>query len=149
MDQNFDNTKQDASQQKLIPYYMMVENIVLSFGLNPEECRKETGRWAFYRGSALVLIDIYHSQPNNEDYILISSPVVRVPKTNTEKFYKRILEINHFMYQASFSIKESQAFLKILRECRGLDSDEIKAMIQRVGYYADEYDDILKQEFGV
>jgi hypothetical protein len=149
MSQEFKLEQLDKNQQKLIPFYIMVENIIRSFGLNPEECRKDAGRWAFYRGSAMVIIDIYHSDPNNEDYILVSSPVVRIPKTNVEKFFQRILEINHFMYQASFSIKEGQTYLRILRETRNLDAAEIEAMFQRVGYYADEYDDILKQEFPV
>lgn len=149
MSQDLGFEKQDEKQKGLIPYYQMIEKIISKIGLSPDECRQDTGRWAFYRGSALVIVDIFHSAPNNENYMLISSPVVKVPTKNVEQFYRRILEINHFMYQASFSAKDGQAFLRILRECRGLDEAEIEAMVQRVGYYADEYDDILKQEFPI
>lgn len=139
----------DPSQKNLVPYYMMVENTILSLGLNPEECQEEAGRWVFRKGSAKIIVSVFHSQPNKEDYILVSSPVVKIPGTNLEKFFKRLLEINTIMFQASFSIDNGFAYLRILRECKGLDNKEIENMFQRVGYYADEYDDILKQEFPI
>ena len=132
---------------KLAPIYLLVDNVIYSLGLNVTESRRDKGKWAFYRGSALVKIEVYHSKPNNEDYFHIYSPIMKIPKQNTEKFYKRLLEINNKLFQVSFSIKEGNAVLRVIRECSGLDAKEIENMIQRVGYYADEYDDMLKQEF--
>jgi hypothetical protein len=143
-----ENTEKIAeNNNKLTAYYSIVDNVIYALGLNVTESRKDKGKWAFYRGSALVKIDVYHSKPNNEDYIHICAPVMKIPKHDTEKFYKRLLEINNKLFQVSFSIKEGNAVLRVIRECSGLDVKEIENMIQRVGYYADEYDDLLKQEF--
>jgi hypothetical protein len=135
------------NSKKLTASFALVDNVIYTLGLNVTESRKEKGKWAFYRGSALVKIEVYHSKPNNEDYIHICSPIMKIPKQNIEKFYKRLLEINNKLFQVSFSIKDGSAVLRVIRECSGLDSKEIENMIQRVGYYADEYDDLLKQEF--
>jgi len=135
------------SNKKLSTYYSMVDDVIYSLGLNVTESRKDKGKWAFYRGSALVKIEVYHSKPNDENYIHIYSPIMKVPKKDTEKFYKRLLEINNKLFQSAFSIKDGIAILRIIRECTNLDSKEIENMIQRIGYYADEYDDLLKNEF--
>jgi hypothetical protein len=135
------------NNKRLTACFLLVDNVIYSLGLNVTESRKDKGKWAFYRGSALVKIEVYHSKPNNEDYIHICSPLMKIPKQNTEKFYRRLLEINNKLFQVSFSIKEGNAVLRVIRECSLLDAKEIENMIQRVGYYADEYDDILKQEF--
>lgn len=135
------------SNKKLNTYYSMVDDVIYSLGLNVTESRKDKGKWAFYRGSALVKIEVYHSKPNDENYIHIYSPMMKVPKKDTEKFYKRLLEINNKLFQSAFSIKDGVAILRIIRECTNLDSKEIENMIQRIGYYADEYDDLLKEEF--
>ncbi len=135
------------SNKKLNTYYSMVDDVIYSLGLNVTESRKDKGKWAFYRGSALVKIEVYHSKPNDENYIHIYSPIMKVPKKDTEKFYKRLLEINNKLFQSAFSIKDGIAILRIIRECTNLDSKEIENMIQRIGYYADEYDDLLKEEF--
>jgi len=39
--------------------------------------------------------------------------------------------------------------VKVIREVDGLDAKETAAMINRVGWYADEYDDKLKVRYGV
>ncbi|HQJ76544.1 MAG TPA: YbjN domain-containing protein [Bacteroidota bacterium] len=135
------------SNKKLNTYYSMVDDVIYSLGLNVTESRKDKGKWAFYRGSALVKIEVYHSKPNDENYIHIYSPIMKVPKKDNEKFYKRLLEINNKLFQSAFSIKDGVAILRIIRECTNLDSKEIENMIQRIGYYADEYDDLLKEEF--
>lgn len=135
------------SNKKLPAYYSMVDDVIYSLGLNVTESRKDKGKWAFYRGSALVKIEVYHSKPNNENYIHIYSPIMRIPKQDREKFYQKLLEINNKLFQAAFAIKDGIALLRIIRECSNLDNKEIENMIQRVGFYADEYDDLLKQEF--
>ncbi len=142
-----ENTKKIMDNSKTNSYYSLVDSVIFSLGLNVTESRKDKGKWSFYRGSALVKIEVYHSKPNNEDYIHICSPIMKIPKHNAEKFYKRLLEINNKLFQVSFSIKEGNAVLRVIRECSGLDAREIENMIQRVGYYADEYDDLLKMEF--
>jgi hypothetical protein len=143
-----ENTENNNNfNEDLDSYAMLIDKVISWLGMNAAESKKDKYKWAFYRGSAFVKIEIFHSKSNNEDYIHICSPVLKIPKVNIEKFYKRILEINNKLFQASFSIKEGYAYLRIIRECKGLDSREVGNMIQRVSYYADEYDDLLKLEF--
>jgi hypothetical protein len=133
--------------EDLDSYVALIDKVISWLGINVADSKKDKYKWAFYRGSASIRIEIFHSKSNNENYIHISSPVLKIPSTNIEKFYKRLLEINNKLFQASFSIKENNAYLRIIRECKGLDSREIGNMVQRVSYYADEYDDLLKLEF--
>ena len=133
--------------EDLNSYATLIDKVVTGFGMNAAESKKDKYKWAFYRGSALVKIEIFYSKYNKENYFHICSPVLKIPKTNLEKFYKRLLEINNKLFQASFSIKDEYAYLRIIRECNGLDSHEVGNMVQRVSYYADEYDDLLKSEF--
>ena len=140
--ENNNNVNEDLNS-----YASLIDKVVTWLGMDVAESKKDKYKWAFYRGSAFVKIEIFHSKSNSENYIHICSPVLKIPKTNVEKFYKRLLEINNKVFQASFSIKEGYAYLRIIRECKGLDSREVGNMIQRVSYYADEYDDLLKLEF--
>ena len=39
------------------------------------------------------------------------------------------------------------AWLKMIRECDGLDENEAFGIITRVGNYADQYDDLLKEHY--
>ena len=146
---NFNDALQSSTMlnEDLNSYATLVDKVVAWLGINVADSKKDKYKWAFYRGSALVKIEIFHSKSNSEDYMHVSSPVLKIPKTNVEKFYKRLLEINNKLFQASFSIKDGYAYLRIIRECKGLDSREIGNMVQRVSYYADEYDDLLKNEF--
>jgi hypothetical protein len=142
-----ENIENNNLGEDLNTYAALIDKVVAWLGISVTESKKDKYKWAFYRGSAFVKIEIFHSKSNNEDYFHICSPVLKIPKTNVEKFYKKLLEINNKLFQASFSIKEEYAYLRIIRECRGLDSREIGNMVQRVSYYADEYDDLLKLEF--
>ncbi|OQY03273.1 MAG: hypothetical protein B6I20_05340 [Bacteroidetes bacterium 4572_117] len=75
------------------------------------------------------------------------APVVEVPTKNAEAFYREILEINHNLYGVGMTKHQSWIYIKTLRELEGIDANEMMAMINRVGNYADDYDDKLRNKY--
>ncbi len=72
-----------------------------------------------------------------------------LPKTKVEAFYKRLLRLNAEMGgTASFAVQEDESVvLQTGRGVEGLDPDELKLLLNTVGKFADDYDDLLDKEF--
>ena len=72
-----------------------------------------------------------------------------LPKSGIESFYKRLLHLNAEMGgTASFAIQEdSSVVLQTGRGIEGLDPQELKLLLNTVGKFADDYDDLLDEEF--
>lgn len=131
---------------KISSYSTLIEEIIRSLGIDPASCRGQNlGQWTMVKGSARVYIDIYNA--NSADYICVASPVMEMPSKTLLPFYRKLLELNHDMYAASFSVKDNWVWLRILRELDGLDKNEASAMLNRVGTYADQFDGMLIEEF--
>ncbi|MCC7303675.1 MAG: YbjN domain-containing protein [Bacteroidia bacterium] len=141
--------------QPIQTYYNMVEDIIRNLGVDPAICRGEiAGQWNLKRGSANIWVDVWQTkdqQGNLQDYgyIQVMAPVCEVPVNNQHLFTKELLEINHNLYGVSFTIFKEWAYIKSIRELDGLDQNEAQAMFNRIGSYADEYDDRLKQKYGI
>uniref|UniRef100_A0A7V0Z3W1 YbjN domain-containing protein n=1 Tax=candidate division WOR-3 bacterium TaxID=2052148 RepID=A0A7V0Z3W1_UNCW3 len=142
------NKKQQAQKDGLdIVYYeKMVNDLLSSFGLDPEKCRhRPRTLWSAYRGSALVYIDIFKLE--DIDYIEISCPIMLLPSRNLLVFYKKLLEFNYQLMGVKFFVRDQWVYLAENRGLKGLDSDELKGMIERVSYHADRLDEALIEEF--
>jgi len=137
--------------QPLQTYYDMIDNIIRGFGVDPAACKNaETpGQWNLKKGSAPVWIDVWKLQDQEYGYFQVMAPICQIPVNNQHIFTKDLLEINHSLYGVSFTIFKDWAYLKMIRELDGLDQSEATAMINRIGNYADEYDDKLKQKYGL
>ena len=99
------------------------------------------------RGSATVRINVVEEH----GVLLLISPVMRVPERNTEAFYRRLLELSFLATaDASFAIdaQKEEVFVRTLRRLSGLDYEEFEDLLDTVGKVADEWDDLLKKEFG-
>ena len=131
-------------------YYQMIEKCIQSLGVDPALCRTDKpGQWDLRKGSASVWIDVweqeYEGQPSG--YFQAMAPVVDVPPNSREAFYKEILEINHKLYGVGMTVFENWVYIKTLRELEGLNESEAMAMINRIGNYADDYDDMLRTKY--
>ncbi|MEO0155564.1 MAG: YbjN domain-containing protein [candidate division WOR-3 bacterium] len=127
-------------------YEKMVNDLLASFGLDPEKCRhRPRTLWSAYRGSALIYIDIFKIE--DIDYLEISCPLMLLPSRNLLPFYKRLLELNYQLMGAKFFVRDQWVYLAENRELKGLDSGELKVMIERVSYHADRLDEALIEEF--
>jgi hypothetical protein len=83
--------------------------------------------------------------------LLFLAPVMRVPRTGRETLYRRLLELSFLQTaDSAFAIDEQkdEVYVRALRRLSGLDYEEFEDLLDTVGKVADEWDDILKKEFG-
>lgn len=133
----------------LQPYYNMVENNIRSLGVDPAICRGEKpGQWNLKKGSANVWIDVFYSETNKCAYYQVMSPVMEIPGNNQQNFFQELLEHNYTFYGVAFVKYQNWAYIKAIREVDGMDEKEAMAVVNRVGWYADDLDDKLKAKYG-
>jgi hypothetical protein len=99
------------------------------------------------KGSAHVGVNVL----DDHGVLLFLAPLMRVPLTGRESFYRRILELSFLTTSdAAFAIdaQKDEVFVRALRRLSGLDYEEFEDLLDTVGKVADEWDDVLKKEFG-
>lgn len=129
-------------------YFDLVDSAIIELGVNPEQCRGgKPGQWNLTKGSASVWLDVFYSEQNQCVYFQCMAPVCGIPASNTQAFYQEVLEINHTLYGVGFTKFKEGIYIKSIREVSGLDKSEILATMRRIGTYADDYDDILKNKY--
>jgi hypothetical protein len=99
------------------------------------------------KGSASVGINVLE----DHGVLLFVAPVMQVPHTGKETFYRRILELSFLTTSdAAFAVDahREEVVVRALRRLSGLDYEEFEDLLETVGKVADEWDDALKQEFG-
>ncbi len=138
--------KEDKNIVDISQYEKMIEELLKSLGLDPDQCRhKPKTLWSARRGSALIYFEIFPL--NNTYYIEISSPVMMLPSKNLLPFYRRLLELNYEIIGPKFFVKNDWVYLAENRELRGLDMEELKRITEAVASFADLHDDTLIEEF--
>lgn len=141
--------------QPIQHYYTMFEQVLAEYKVDPATARgQHAGQWNLKLGSASVWVDIFQSkdaQGNLQQYgyLQVLAPVCEVPVNNQHLFTKELLEINHSLYGVGFTIFKDQAYIKSIRELQGLDISEVKSTLDRVGIYANDWDDKLKAKYGI
>lgn len=109
------------------------------------ELTKNGDVWFAKFGSAKVSITMLAG-----DEIRISSPFLNLPKKGTQLALRRILELNHSSTGgARFSLDGGQLFVVWSRPVEGLDYEEFTAGLGAVSRTSDDYDDILRKEWGM
>lgn len=107
----------------------------------------ENGYTMARKGSANIAVNVL----DEHGVLLLLAPVMSVPKTGREAFYRRLLELSFLTTaDASFAIDaaKDEVFVRALRRLSGLDYEEFEVLLETVGRVADEWDDVLKREFG-
>ncbi|HMV09838.1 MAG TPA: YbjN domain-containing protein [Cyclobacteriaceae bacterium] len=141
--------------QPIQHYYNMFEQVLAEYKVDPATARGQApGQWNLKLGSASVWVDIFQSKDANGNlqqygYLQVLAPVCDVPINNQHLFTKELLEINHQLYGVAFTIFREKAYIKSIRELQGLDISEIKSTLDRVGIYANDWDDKLKAKYGI
>ena len=106
----------------------------------------ESGYTQVQHGSAKVGINALE----DHGVILFIAPVMKLPITNREALYRRLLELSFLATaDAAFAIdaQKEEVFVRALRRLSGLDYEEFEDLLDTVGKVADEWDDVLKTEF--
>ena len=99
------------------------------------------------KGSASVGVNVLE----DHGVLLMLAPVMAVPVTGRETFYRRLLELSFLTTaDAAFAIdsQKDEVYVRVLRRLSGLDYEEFEDLLDTVGKVADEWDDLLKKEFG-
>ncbi len=134
--------------QDIQHYYDMFERVIQTLGVDPKDCRgKEAGQWDLQKGSVPVWIDIYTTENGQYGYIQILSPIFEIPQNQKEAMFTEALEINHNLVGCSITKFNDWLFVKSIRELENIDEGEMMAMMNRVGTYADKYDDYFKSKY--
>ena len=141
--------------QPIQHYYNMFEQVLAEYKVDPATARGQApGQWNLKLGSASVWVDIFQSKDAQGNlaqygYLQILAPVCDVPVNNQHLFTKELLEINHSLYGVAFTIFKDKAYIKSIRELQGLDISEVRSTLDRVGIYANDWDDKLKTKYGI
>ena len=99
------------------------------------------------KGSASVGINVLE----DHGVLLLLAPVMAVPKARREALYRRLLELSFLTTaDAAFAIdaEKDEVYVRALRRLSGLDYEEFEDLLDTVGKVTDEWDDLLKKEFG-
>jgi hypothetical protein len=99
------------------------------------------------KGSASVGINVLE----DHGVLLFVAPLMAVPHTGRETFYRRLLELSFLTTSdASFAVDahRNEVVVRALRRLSGLDYEEFEDLLETVGKVADEWDDALREEFG-
>jgi hypothetical protein len=99
------------------------------------------------KGSASIGINVLE----DHGVLLFLAPIMQVPHTGRETFYRRLLELSFLTTaDAAFAIdsQKDEVFVRALRRLSGLDYEEFEDLLDTVGKVADEWDDTFKKEFG-
>ena len=129
-------------------YYQIIDNCIKRLGVDPAICKGDKpGQWDLKKGSASVWIDVWKKENEDYGYMQIMAPISEIPATNKEAFYQEVLEINHDLYGVGMTKFENWIYIKIIRELDDLSEEEAFAMFNRIGNYADQYDDFFKDKY--
>jgi hypothetical protein len=107
----------------------------------------EAGYTQVRKGSASIGVNVLE----DHGVLLFLAPVMNVPLTGRETLYRRLLELSFLATSdAAFSIdaQKDEVYIRALRRLSGLDYEEFEDLLETVGKVADEWDDVLKREFG-
>lgn len=132
----------------------MVESIIGELGLDPNETRvdspsDERVAWGFMKGSAEIYVTL--KQDKGENYIRVNAPVITLPTSENDqlRLFRFLLTLNAgVVVGAAFGITKERVIMVTERSTVDLDLSEVRDMINRVGHYADYYDDALVNQFG-
>ena len=107
----------------------------------------ETGYVQIRSGSAMVGVTVLE----DVGVLILLAPILKVPKTNRETLYRRLLEKSFLTTSdAAFAIdaEKEEVVVRALRRLSGLDYEEFEDLLNTVGTVADAWDDALRAEFG-
>jgi len=132
-----------------------VAQLCISIGTTEEKIyNAENKAWYFVRGSANieVFLTSYTTKDNLiRTFIRCFCPLINIPADSAKKLdlYTGALEANtQYMGVKLTTIANKNIMYAVAeRDIQGMDYQEFVTLISDVGYWADELDDFLKQNF--
>ncbi|MEO1258116.1 MAG: trypsin-like peptidase domain-containing protein [Bacteroidota bacterium] len=121
-----------------------IEQILEGCGHDIKLARRGPSLWEVVQGSAKIFITYY--EPNGViagDAILCS-----LPKQNIKDVYEFLLLQNNILEGLTFSIKGNEVVLSLIIYDRYLGTDSGHKMFKHLFQMADDYDNVLVEEYG-
>jgi hypothetical protein len=122
----------------------LISRLLKDAGLDEAAERVGDGMFRLKWGSATIMC------VSSGDGVVAVAPIFeKPPEKNQLAFFRRLLELNaEIGGTAAFSVhKNGTVALQAGRTTQGLDAHELKIMLATVGKFADDYDDLLRDEF--
>jgi len=141
--------QQPQQQSSLQQHVSTVETILTSIGVEPTRAQMDTNNgygWSFQRGSALI--EIYIAEQEGREYLQVLSPLMHIPTGGLLPLYRRLLELNLSLTNASLGVYLDVVYVFNERPLAGLDNSEANFIITQISQYADDLDNQLVNEFG-
>ncbi|MBN2444301.1 MAG: YbjN domain-containing protein [Spirochaetales bacterium] len=131
----------------------MIEKLLKEWNIDPVQVKdKEKEMWYLVQGSAKFHIELFKfnkgPQIGDVDCVEVGGIIMKLPQDNFLPLYRRLLELNSSSVGVYFAIRRNLVMLLATRELAGLDSVELKTMVDEVRYFSDYWDDKLIEEFG-
>jgi hypothetical protein len=107
----------------------------------------ESGYAQLQHGSATIGINVLEER----GVLMIFAPVMPVPLTGLQAFYRRLLELSFIATaDAAFAIDATrdEVVVRCLRRLSALDYEEFEDLVSTISQVADTWDDELRREFG-
>jgi len=131
----------------------MINDFISERGVDPSSVYDETKKmWRVKRGSAnidIMLLEIPVGNNQIREFLQAASPIINVPKGKEMQFYRRLLELNDVKLGVKLSMQKDseQVWALTERDLIGMDYSEMQTVLEDIGFWADEFDDILNKEF--
>lgn len=116
-----------------------VEGALKTLGIEAAEARVNEGQYNISKDkSTEVLIDIW--EENNRVFFQVMSPVTTINDDTRSEVLKMLLEENHGMVEAAFTLINSQIFVKETIECSAFFNQErALSAVTRIAFYSENY----------
>ena len=130
-----------------------IEQILASLGINVQDARVPMDQgnqgygWHFQRGSAVIEVYVLLAA-DERSYLQVLSPIVHLPQNGLLPIYRRMLELNLSLTNASLGVYNDVVYVFNERPLDGLDANEVNYIIMQLSAYADDIDNQLVNEFG-
>ncbi len=121
-----------------------VENVLNTLGLDPVLARFGKDQWQFHQGSAFIKIFVYKN-----DYLIASSKLNKLPKSNLNEIYQYLLEDHHFPY--TLGILDNHIYLSYrvhLSDIYSLNPELIRENLINLALKADDLDNFFQETYG-
>lgn len=125
----------------------IVEKILATIKVNAMRLDLEHGYgWTFRVGSAQI--EVYIAEQKDRGYLQVLSPIMHLPAGALLPLYRRLLELNLQLTNASLGVHLDVVYVFTERPLDGLDAGEANFIITQIATYADDLDNKLVSEFG-
>ena len=104
--------RKQSKTKTLEQYADTVEEILSTLNIDPTELHADAGfGWSFRRGSAVI--EIYISEDKGRGYLQVLSPILVMPENGLLALYRRLLEYNLQLTNASLGVFHDVAHKRI------------------------------------